>query len=106
MPGDCCECGACCFSESDTYVLVSEEDRALLGSTIQDAVIEVEGAYFLRMDQGRCAQLEYAEGAWVCGIYRKRPTACRALKRGSPPCLAERALKRLKVRKAAKTYLD
>lgn len=94
MPGDCCECGACCFSESDSYVPVTEEDRARLGDRADRVTAQIDGAYFLRMADGHCAQLQHLDGDWVCGIYPRRPDACRKLRRGSPECLAERALKR------------
>lgn len=94
MPGDCCECGACCFSKSDSYVPVTAEDGARLGALVESATWEVNGTRFLKMAEGRCAQLLHVEGDWVCSIYKLRPAACRQLKRGSPECLAERALKR------------
>ncbi len=94
MPGDCCECGACCFSSSDSYVPVTEADRARLGAGADAVTHATTGGWFLRMKEGRCAQLEHLDGDWVCAIYRQRPDACRMLERGSPDCLAERTLKR------------
>jgi Fe-S-cluster containining protein len=102
MPGDCCECGACCFSISDSYVPVTAEDIARLGALEKNVTRDVDGTRFLKMANGRCAQLLPALGDWVCGIYKQRPTACRELKRGSPECLAERALKRRKAIAAQK----
>ncbi len=94
MPGDCCECGACCFSQSDSYVPVTEADITRLGEGASALTARVEGQLYLRMKDGHCAALEHMEGDWVCGIYALRPEACRQLKRGSPDCLAERTLKR------------
>lgn len=94
MPGDCRECGACCFSNSDCYVPVTTEDVARLGALETNTTHTVEGSRFLKMAEGRCAQLLHRGGDWVCGIYRLRPAACRQLERGSPECLTERALKR------------
>lgn len=105
VPGDCCECGACCFSNSDTYVLVTEQDCARLGKLAEDACYDVDGARYLKMKDGRCAQLQHAEGEWVCAIYQRRPGACRDLKRGSAQCLAERSLKRLRASRTSKRLL-
>lgn len=101
MSGDCCDCGACCFSDSDTYVPVTQEDRVRLGATADSITRERDGQYYLVMSEGHCAQLEHAEGAWVCGIYPRRPEACRTLVRGSAACLEERALKRLRASRAS-----
>lgn len=94
MSGDCCECGACCFSKSDSYVPVTAEDKLRLGESAERVTHEVAGASFLVMEDGHCAELQHLEGDWVCGIYKNRPAACRDLSRGSPACLVERALKR------------
>jgi Fe-S-cluster containining protein len=91
MPGDCCECGACCFSNSDTYVQVQEEESQALEKA--QAYVKRDGALYLRMHQGHCAQLAHADGDWVCQVYPDRPSTCRQLKRGSPECLEERHLK-------------
>lgn len=91
MPGDCCECGACCFSNSDTYVQVQEEESAALAKT--QAYVRKEGSLYLRMHNGHCAQLAHADGDWVCQVYPDRPSPCRELTRGSPECLEERRLK-------------
>lgn len=94
MPGDCRECGACCFSTSDSYVTITLDDKARLGQAAEDVTTDIDGGCFLKMEGGHCAQLQHLGGDWVCKIYRKRPSACRQLERGSPECLAERALKR------------
>jgi len=91
MPGDCCECGACCFSKSDTYVQVQQEESLALAKA--QACVRRDGALFLRMHEGHCAQLAHADGDWVCQVYRDRPSACREFERGSPECLEERRLK-------------
>lgn len=73
-----------------------------LGELAASATVLVQDKRYLRMQSGRCAQLQYAEGDWVCGIYSIRPSTCRELKRGSPPCLAERELKLVKVRRLSR----
>jgi Fe-S-cluster containining protein len=105
MPGDCCECGACCFSDSDAYVIVTEDDLARMGNEAERIAHVVDGAHYLKMKDGHCAQLEHMDGDWVCGIYKKRPSACRELERGSPDCLAERELKRLRASRTSKRLL-
>ena len=102
---DCCECGACCFSDSDAYVPVTADDIKLMGKRAIDLCHEVDGEFFLRMTNGHCAQLEHAEGEWVCGAYSLRPQACRDLKAGSADCLAERGLKRIRASRASKKLL-
>jgi Fe-S-cluster containining protein len=94
MPGDCRECGACCFSTSDTYVAVTARDKDRLGEKAEQVTQKIGEASFLKMKEGRCAELQHRGGDWICGIYKIRPDACRQLERGSPDCLAERALKR------------
>jgi Fe-S-cluster containining protein len=86
-------------------VLVTEEDRARLGQLTDEVCHEVNGEHYLSMNDGRCAQLEHVEGEWVCGIYQKRPQACRDLARGSAQCLAERSLKRLRASRTSKRLL-
>ena len=51
---------------------------------------------FLRLVEGRCAQLASSptlsgENEVRCEIYAQRPEPCRELERGSPGCLAELA---------------
>jgi uncharacterized protein len=91
---DCQSCGACCFSESSSYVPLTGRDRVLLRGDAAALVREVDGAHYMAMDHGRCAALRIDRGAFVCAIYARRPAVCRELDRGTPACLEERALKR------------
>jgi Fe-S-cluster containining protein len=76
-----------------------------LGALASEASHERDGQYYLVMKDGRCAQLEHAHGEWVCGIYPRRPEACRELSRGSAACLDERSLKRLRASKTSQRLL-
>ena len=91
---DCQSCGACCFSESSSYVPLTGRDRLLLRGDTAALVREVDGAHYMAMDRGRCAALRVHRGAFVCAIYARRPAVCRELDRGTPACREERALKR------------
>lgn len=73
---------------------VTTEDMLRLGEGAERLTREIDGARFLKMVDGRCAELQHQEGDWVCSIYKNRPAVCRQLQRGSPACLTERALKR------------
>ena len=101
----CIECGACCFSDSDRYVTVSESDCERLGPRRAAVVCEFPDGRYLRMAEGRCASLKYSNG-WVCSIYSVRPDACREVERGSPECLEERKWKRRRVTKALRLLTD
>ncbi|MCB2135095.1 MAG: YkgJ family cysteine cluster protein [Rhodobacteraceae bacterium] len=86
---DCTTCGACCFGGHDHYVVLLPEDR---GRVIPDeAVREIEGRRYMRMQGGHCAQLcRSPDARLVCGIYEVRPEACRAFRAGSFECLKAR----------------
>lgn len=86
-------------------MLVTERDRLRLGKLADEVSHQVGGKHYLKMGEGRCAQLEHVEGEWVCGIYPRRPEACRDLARGSAQCLAERSLKRLRASRTSKRLL-
>ncbi len=92
---ECLSCGACCFSRLDAYVAVTGADYARLGERADDLVTFRGNRAFLRMIDGRCASLELAPATreLVCSSYELRPEVCRALTRGSPECLGERAAK-------------
>jgi Fe-S-cluster containining protein len=98
MYDDCQSCGACCFSDSSTYVHLSEADRELLGDELSALVHEEDNTLFMAMKDGHCQALEVHYGAFVCSIYERRPLICRELERGTPACQEER---KLKVAKAA-----
>lgn len=95
MSTTCLTCGACCFSDSDAYVPVSQEDEARLRAHPDGSALVVtrDGARYLRMQQGRCAALTYRHGQFFCAVYTHRPTPCRTLERGTPECQAERTVK-------------
>lgn len=92
---ECLACGACCFSRLDAYVAVTGADHARLGERADDLVTFRGNRAFLRMVDGRCASLALALSTreLVCSVYELRPEVCRALERGSPECLGERAAK-------------
>ena len=91
----CLACGTCCFSRLDTYVPVTGNDHARLAEHADDLVVFHGNRAFLRMEDGHCAALrvDADAGAFVCTVYEQRPETCRALARGSPACLGERAEK-------------
>ena len=100
MPGDCRTCGACCFSDSTSYIDVTERDHERLGEWSTELTDMVEGHRYMRMEDGHCIALEVV-GQWlVCSIYDDRPAACHELERGSPPCLAEMTLKKARALRA------
>lgn len=101
-PADCTRCGACCFSELETYVRVTGEDWNRLGERAEKCAHFIGNRAYLRMKAGRCAALEFrtdaaGEGHFLCRIYDQRPQVCRDLGRGSPECSGERATKTARV---------
>lgn len=99
MPADCQACGACCFSDSSSYVPLTPPDRARLGGDGADLIHEEGGAFFMAMVKGRCAALRVG-ARFSCSIYARRPEVCRELERGTPACAEERLLKRSAARRA------
>ena len=98
MPNDCLRCGLCCFSTLDTYVRVTGEDWARLGSEAEVCAQFIGNRAYLRMKEGHCAALESRRGegggpVYFCTIYDIRPAICRDLERRSPFCEAEQELK-------------
>jgi Fe-S-cluster containining protein len=92
---DCQHCGACCFSGAERYVRVSGNDYARLGDFAEQFTLFIGNQAFMRMEQNRCSALEFnAEtGRFACGVYERRPEACRDLLNDSPACAAERVAK-------------
>src|SRR5258708_39575866 len=92
---ECLACGACCFSQLETYVRVTGDDHARLGSRAEDLVWFDGNRAYMRMVDGRCAALrvERTSGQFVCSAYETRPQTCRDLARGSGACLGEIASK-------------
>lgn len=82
---DCVACGACCFGSHDKYIQLFAED--LNRGLPAHALIEREGARYMRMEAGHCAQLMPVPGGGLaCAVYTARPTACRAFRAGSFEC--------------------
>jgi hypothetical protein len=92
---ECLSCGACCFSQLETYVRVTGDDHARLGDDVATLVRFVDNRAFMAMTGGHCAALrvDHATARFVCSVYETRPAICRELARGSPECAGERATK-------------
>ena len=90
---ECLDCGACCFSNLETYVRVTGDDHEILGDRAEDLVHWQGNRAYMKMVHGRCAALTIVNGRFVCTIYDVRPQTCRDLARGSPECDGERATK-------------
>ena len=102
-PPVCQECGACCFSDSDSYVELNEADLARLGRDAGAlAWTDDRGDSFLKMEQRHCAALEARRGRFACTIYPRRPRLCHALEYGSPECQEEYRLKKGWARRASR----
>ncbi|MDB4976466.1 MAG: hypothetical protein JWN48_4807 [Myxococcaceae bacterium] len=90
----CLRCGACCFSQLDTYVEVTGAAYARLGDAAEQLTVFIGNRCYMRMEDGHCSALTTdASQNFVCSVYEQRPEVCRALPRESPQCEAERALK-------------
>ena len=90
----CLECGACCFSNSETSVRVTGDDHERLGEDAERFVSFVGNRAYMRFADGHCAALRVeGEGRFVCTVYPMRPQACRDLERASPHCAGERFTK-------------
>jgi uncharacterized protein len=90
----CLSCGACCFSQLDTYVRVTGDDHERLGERAEQLCLFIGNRCYMRMADGHCAALAIsADGRFVCSVYEQRPEVCRLLERESPACDAERAHK-------------
>ena len=94
VPSDCCDCGACCFSDDERYIAVFAVDQARMGDHALAFTQLVEGRRCMRFKGGRCTALREAAGRWHCAIYDVRPDSCRWLARGSGHCLADIARRR------------
>jgi Fe-S-cluster containining protein len=92
---ECLECGACCFSELETYVRVTGDDHERMGERAGALVRFVGNRAYLRVENGRCVALrvDATSGTFPCSAYEVRPATCRDLVRGSPACLGEIATK-------------
>jgi len=86
MSYDCQSCGACCFSDSTSYVVVTGMDHDRLGEEGQELTHFVGNRCYMRMEEGRCAALRKVGRRFACSVYDRRPKACHELDRGSPAC--------------------
>lgn len=106
MSHDCLRCGACCFSNLETYVRVTGEDWTRLGPDVAKWAHFIGNRAYLRMNGGHCAGLELrrdeiGKPVYFCRLYERRPSVCRELESGSSICDAERCLKDQSRRSAA-----
>jgi Fe-S-cluster containining protein len=94
-PPACLSCGTCCFSTLERYVPVSGDDYARLGEDAETLVRWIANRAYLRLENGHCAALavDPAQRIFACTVYERRPSVCRDLERGSPPCAGERDAK-------------
>jgi Fe-S-cluster containining protein len=92
---DCQQCATCCFANTPRYIQVWGVDCDRLGELTDEVTSVVDGRRYLRMRDGRCAALRIdpATHRFACGIYERRPDACRWLERGSSHCHAQIAHK-------------
>jgi uncharacterized protein len=114
-PPDCRRCGACCFSQSPSYVRVTGDDWSRLGAEAGQRAHFIGHRAFMRMRDGHCAALEISRNDaagggldFFCRVYERRPQTCRDLSRGSPQCEADIAMKgeRLLERTASTTIVS
>lgn len=106
VPGDCQNCGVCCFSDSAEYVWVTSYDWTQLGDDADKLAHVIGTRAFMKMRDGHCGALELRtlpNGAtrFSCTIYDRRPEICRILERGSPECQVELETKTAHVRSVA-----
>lgn len=97
-PENCRQCGACCYSASARYVIVTGADWERLGEAAETTALFIGNRAYLRMQDNHCAALAIRRGLdgqadFFCTIYERRPQVCRELDRGSPQCEGERLLK-------------
>jgi uncharacterized protein len=89
---ECVECGACCFSSEEDYLLVAGFDLARLAEDAERLTVSIAHRFYMKITDGRCAALalDREKGQWLCSVYERRPDVCRWLQRGSGHCLAQR----------------
>jgi len=100
---DCRACGACCISDcdGDPFVYVTTKSIRRLSGYYQRKLVNADGRrqgdrMYLPVvrDVTRntvCAALRGEAGTRVrCGIYERRPDACRDFRPGAPACLQAR----------------
>ncbi len=88
VPADCGKCGACCRSDSSSFVPLLGGNQKRLGSQLA-ALTEVRhGQLYMRMRDGVCTALDESEGLSRCSVYDSRPDVCRTFQQGSDECLS------------------
>lgn len=87
-PGpDCLTCGACCFAPNRGHLPLTGEDHARLLPAEREALTVFEGTRcYMRIEEGRCVNLQTGDGRYVCAIYERRPQVCRDYERGGEAC--------------------
>ncbi len=90
-PGDCCDCGRCCFSDLLEYVRVFGIDLDRMDDVAQSHTHFIGNKCYMRLEEGHCSalQIDPIEKRLVCSIYASRPDVCRSLERGTGSCLGE-----------------
>jgi Fe-S-cluster containining protein len=105
---DCRTCGACCapYAESDCYVRLSDGDLERLQGLSLSIIDQIEGEDMIptlgtkRDAEGKrvCVAFEGEVGKPCgCGIYERRPFACRVFEAGSVLCREARQTRGLPV---------
>ena len=88
---DCLACGACCFAPNPGHLPLTGADHARLLPAEQETLTVFEGTRcFMRIEHGRCVNLQDLGGQWVCAIYERRPQVCRDYERGGDACAYDR----------------
>ena len=87
----CLGCGACCFSNLETYARVTGFDHERLADQAEALTVFVGNRCYMKMLDGHCAALvvDAETQRFVCSIYETRPAVCRELERSSPAGQAE-----------------
>jgi Fe-S-cluster containining protein len=88
VPADCGTCGACCYSDSASYVPLSPGDlQRLQDASELLALTFVENSQtYMRMLEGMCVALQQDKGRKHCTIYSRRPEICREFAQASTEC--------------------
>ena len=86
VPADCEKCGACCRSDSSSFVPLTRDDQERLGSQCSELTELRHGQVYMRMQDGACAALDESEGLSRCSVYDRRPVICQEFEQGSDEC--------------------
>ena len=90
-PGDCRQCGRCCFSELPEYVRVFGVDLDRMDAEMQLHTNFISNRCYMRIEDGHCTALaiDPVTRSFGCTIYEGRPDVCRSLERGTGSCFGE-----------------